>query len=232
MRYDGVLFDLFGTLVPPFRRREHEAAIRRCAGHLGIDPEECHRGWTGSYRPRIGGRIASVEENFALILRHLGRPADDRLLAGAAEIYQAHSIEGLAPLDGALELLDTLRARGLRIGLVSNCAPDIPEIWERTSLAPRFDHCAFSCRIGIVKPLPGIYRAALDALDLAPERTLYIGDGSDDELSGAARCGMDPVLVAADLSNTYDARRNDVEEWRGRRIGKIIEAIPLIEEKR
>ena len=34
MRYSGVLFDLFGTLVAPFRMREHMDALRECAQHL------------------------------------------------------------------------------------------------------------------------------------------------------------------------------------------------------
>jgi hypothetical protein len=35
----GVLFDLFGTIVPPFRMREHKDAIRQCADCMGIDAE-------------------------------------------------------------------------------------------------------------------------------------------------------------------------------------------------
>ena len=66
-----------------------------------------------------------------------------------------------------------------------------------------------------MKPEAAIYQAALDALDLVPGETLYVGDGSDEELSGASRCGMHPVLIAVDVSNTYDARRPDVEGWTG-----------------
>ena len=42
MRYSEVLFDLYGTLVPPFRMREHKAVVRECADILGVDFEECH----------------------------------------------------------------------------------------------------------------------------------------------------------------------------------------------
>src|SRR4051812_21191843 len=43
VRCSGILFDLFGTLVAPFRMREHTEAIRECAELLGIGFEECHR---------------------------------------------------------------------------------------------------------------------------------------------------------------------------------------------
>jgi hypothetical protein len=47
MRCSGVLFDLFGTLIPPFRMCEHMDALRACAHTLGLSFEECHRYWGG-----------------------------------------------------------------------------------------------------------------------------------------------------------------------------------------
>jgi len=112
---------------------------------------------------------------------------------------------------------------------VSNCAPDIPRMWSESVLAKYFDYCAFSCQVGAVKPAPEIYRAALDALGLLPDQALYVGDGSDEELSGAARCGMQPVLIAIDLSNTYDAQRKDVDAWSGPVIRALSELPVLVE---
>ena len=107
------------------------------------------------------------------------------------------------PVAGAIETLEWLTACGLRIGLVSNCAPDIPRLWSTSVFAKYFDYCAFSCQVGaVVKPDPAIYCSALDAHGLLPDQTLYVGDGSDEELSGAARCGLWPVLIAIDLSKT------------------------------
>jgi putative hydrolase of the HAD superfamily len=111
---------------------------------------------------------------------------------------------------------------------VSNCAADMPRAWGTSAFAQYFDYCAFSCQVGAVKPDPAIYRAALDALSLPPEQTLYIGDGSDEELSGAARCGMQPVLITIDLSNTYDAQRQDVATWGGPVIQTLPELLALV----
>jgi putative hydrolase of the HAD superfamily len=81
-----------------------------------------------------------------------------------------------------------------------------------------------------VKPQAEIYRAALDALGLLPTETLYVGDGSDEELSGAARCGMQPVLISIDRTNTYDAQRTDVDAWTGPVIRALSELPGLLEE--
>jgi putative hydrolase of the HAD superfamily len=229
VRYSGVLFDLYGTLVPPFRMREHTEMIRQCAEQLGLSFDDCHRSWGETLPHRMRGKFAGAADNFAWVLRQSDRRATRRALARAEAIYGRFAAQGLEPVAGAVEMLACLRSRGLRVGLVSNCAPDIPALWAQSVLAKYFDHCAFSCQVGAMKPEAAIYQAALDALGLAPGETLYVGDGSDEELSGAARCGMHPLLIAVDLSNTYDAQRADVEGWTGPVIRSLSELIGLLE---
>jgi putative hydrolase of the HAD superfamily len=222
MRYSGVLFDLFGTLIPPFRMHEHMATLRACAHILELSFEECHHHWGETFPQRARGEFVSVADNFRWIARQTGRRLPPRALTQAEAVYEQFTAESLVPVPGAIETLAWLTSCRLRIGLVSNCAPDIPRMWSTSIFAKYFDYCAFSCQVGAVKPDPTIYRAALDALRLLPAQTLYVGDGSDEELSGAARCGMRPVLIAIDLSNTYDAQRKDVATWSG----PIIRALP------
>ena len=229
VRYSGVLFDLFGTLVAPFRMREHMDALRECAHHLGISFEDCHRYWGETFSRRVRGELVSVADNFEWIARHIGQRLTPHALTKAEDVYERFTTEGLVPVAGAVETLEWLTSRGLRVGLVSNCAPDIPRVWSTSVLAQYFDYCAFSCQVGAVKPEPEIYRAALDALRLLPDQTLYIGDGSDEELSGAARCGMRPVLISIDLSNTYDAQRKDVDAWTGPVLRALSELPALVE---
>ena len=229
MRYSGVLFDLYGTLVAPFRMREHMAVVRECADILGIGFEEFHDLMGETLQQRLRGEFGSMAANFDLIATRLGVRTTELALAKAQRAYTPFIAEGLTPVSGALELLDRLASHGVRLGLVSNCAPDVPEVWDDSPLSRHFDHCTFSCEVGIAKPDPGIYRHALDALGLEPSETLYVGDGSDDELAGAERCGMEAVLVTVDLSNTYDAQRTDVQRWAGPTIGSLSELPRLLE---
>jgi putative hydrolase of the HAD superfamily len=222
MQYAGVLFDLFGTLIPPFRMREHMDMLRECAYTLGISFEACYRHWGETYLQRARGEFVSVADNFRWVAHQTGRQLTPHTLTQAEAVYERFTTESLVPVAGAIETLEWLTACGLRLGLVSNCAADMPRVWSTSVFAKYFAYCAFSCQVGAVKPDPAIYRAALDALRLLPEQTLYIGDGSDEELSGAARCGMQPVLIAIDLSNTYDAQRKDVDAWSG----PMIRALP------
>jgi putative hydrolase of the HAD superfamily len=90
-------------------------------------------------------------------------------------------------------LLDLLRERGLRLGLVSN-AIDPPELLHRDlaelGVADRLDVAVFSSEIGRRKPDPAIFRYALDRLGVEPERTLMVGDKVAIDIAGAAALGM------------------------------------------
>jgi putative hydrolase of the HAD superfamily len=213
--FEAVLFDLWGTLVPPFPKAEHGAALRRSAELLGLPAEHVRRCW-GTLGPRrFRGDFATVADIFAAIARERGMDPGPDALGRAEAAYLDFTRGRLRPLSGTEAALVWMRARGLRLAVVSNCAPDVPQVWEGIGLAAHFAACAWSCRVGVSKPESGLYCHALSALGAAPERTLYVRDGSDRELTGARDCGMHPVLLAVDASGAYDDRREDVESWRG-----------------
>jgi putative hydrolase of the HAD superfamily len=90
-------------------------------------------------------------------------------------------------------LLETLRERGLRVGLVSN-AFDPPDLLHRDlaelGLAQLLDVAVFSSETGRRKPDPAIFRHALDAVGVAPADTLFVGDTLATDIAGAAALGM------------------------------------------
>jgi putative hydrolase of the HAD superfamily len=93
-------------------------------------------------------------------------------------------------------LLDALRARGLKLGLVSNAFD--PE-WllqrdlEQMGLSERLDVAVFSSAVGIRKPHRAIFDHALDRLGVVPERALFVGDRLYEDVRGAGELGMATV---------------------------------------
>jgi putative hydrolase of the HAD superfamily len=90
-------------------------------------------------------------------------------------------------------LLDSLRDRGLRTGLVSNAFDPgwlLREDLERMGLAERLDAVVFSSEVGKRKPHPVIFEAALDELRVEPERALFVGDRRFEDVRGAKEVGM------------------------------------------
>jgi putative hydrolase of the HAD superfamily len=90
-------------------------------------------------------------------------------------------------------LLESLRDRGLKLGLVSN-AIDPPELLhrdlEQLGIAQRLDVAVFSSEVGRRKPDPAIFERALEVLGVPPERALFVGDRLAADVAGAAAVGM------------------------------------------
>ncbi len=93
-------------------------------------------------------------------------------------------------------LLESLRNRGLKLGLVSN-AFDPPALLHRdladAGIAERIDYAVFSSEVGTRKPHAEIFRRALAALGVEAERTLFVGDRLYEDVRGAGELGMTTV---------------------------------------
>lgn len=89
-----------------------------------------------------------------------------------------------------LTMLEALRQRGLRIGLITNCQSEEALAIRGSVLWPCFDAPVMSCEAGVMKPDPAIFRLCTDALGVRPEECLYVGDGGSQELTAARALGM------------------------------------------
>jgi putative hydrolase of the HAD superfamily len=84
----------------------------------------------------------------------------------------------------------TLRAAGYKTAILSNIPRDIIEhIQGRHPWIMEFSVRTYSCRLGIIKPEPGIYSRCLEVLAVAPERALFLDD-TPENVSAALALGM------------------------------------------
>ncbi|MCZ6793180.1 MAG: HAD-IA family hydrolase [Planctomycetota bacterium] len=97
---------------------------------------------------------------------------------------------------GARETLDALRARGLRLGVLSNWDSRLPRTLEQLGLAGLFDVHAVSYEVGFEKPHPRIFEAALERAGAPPENILHVGDSLESDIRPARRLGMKTLWMA------------------------------------
>jgi putative hydrolase of the HAD superfamily len=93
-------------------------------------------------------------------------------------------------------LLEALRGRGLKLGLVSNAFDPgwlLHRDLEQMGLAERLDFSVFSSEVGKRKPHPAIFERALEALGVAAEDTVFVGDRLYEDVGGAGELGMTTV---------------------------------------
>jgi HAD superfamily hydrolase (TIGR01509 family) len=95
--------------------------------------------------------------------------------------------------DDAQPTLRALRARGVKIGLVSNSARDVHEFAVHHAL--EIDAGISSFHHGKTKPHASIFRAVLELLDVAPDEALMVGDSIEADIDGARALGMRAVLL-------------------------------------
>ncbi len=93
-------------------------------------------------------------------------------------------------------LLEALRERGLKLGLVSNAFDPgwlLHRDLEQMGLANRLDFAVFSSEVGKRKPHPAIFERALEALEVAAGDAVFVGDRLLEDVRGAGELGMTTV---------------------------------------
>ncbi|MEV6235658.1 HAD family phosphatase [Lentzea sp. NPDC051838] len=99
----------------------------------------------------------------------------------------------LHPEPAVLAVVDRIRARGVRVGVLSNSwgsAPFDPYIgWD---LPGHFDAVVVSDQVGLRKPDPAIYRLAADRIGVPPDRCAFFDDIAS-YLEPARELGMTTV---------------------------------------
>jgi putative hydrolase of the HAD superfamily len=98
----------------------------------------------------------------------------------------------------AAPALRELRARGLRLVVVSNWDASLHERLEETGLAPLVDAAVASAEIGHAKPDGAIFAHALALAGAPAEAAVHAGDSPDADVAGALAAGLRAVLVARD----------------------------------
>ena len=98
------------------------------------------------------------------------------------------------PYPDAAEVLGELRRRGVRVAVVSNIGWDLRPVFRAHGLDPLVDAYALSYEHGVQKPDPRLFRAACDALGVAPRDALMVGDDRRAD-AGAAALGCRVHLV-------------------------------------
>ncbi len=226
-RFDAVLLDLWGTLLPYAEESAREHNLAEMARTLGIDATRFTRDWIGSIGERCLGRLGSLEETIERLSLDLGgHPSSDavrRALALRLEFSRA-SHDRAEPV---LPALDALRAAGFRLAIVSDSTEETVRLWPQTRLAARFETVVFSFVEGVCKPDPRMYSRALERLGLPPARCIYVGDGGSRELTGAEAMGLTAFKYRYPDAHRDAPRFDEDTRWTGTSLKDLRELLAL-----
>jgi putative hydrolase of the HAD superfamily len=207
----AILFDLDDTLLVAFGASQSQwrrviaafagefgslaqatvvAAIEDSSRDLWADAAQ-HKYW----RHRIGEARRRIVGDAFEILAAGGHPVPRKAVSDAlADAYNALHEAELRMFPGAHETVDDLRAKGVRLALVTNgaAAPQRAKV-VRFALEHRFDHIQIEGEHGFGKPEERAYRHALAALGVAAHEAWMVGDNLEWEVAAPQRLGIHAI---------------------------------------
>ncbi len=131
------------------------------------------------------------------ILEQMGAVGNVAALdACAREIYREWAAcQHFELYDDVPDVLRTLSASGLRIGLVSNSHRCLASFQTHFELQGLISATVSSSDHGMMKPHPSIFRAALELMEVPPAEAMMVGDSVPHDIEGALRLGMRAALL-------------------------------------
>lgn len=140
-------------------------------------------------------RRLTVKGGFAA-LDAKGHPLSDDLAVRVADRFTAYREEEMFVFPGAHDAIDALKARGIKLALVTNGAADTQRAKvERFELAHRFDHIQIEGEHGFGKPEERAYLHAMQTLGVTAADTWMIGDNLEWEVEAPQRLGIYSVWM-------------------------------------
>lgn len=176
-----------------FQGRQHD--------YFQVSPQgfEVYDAWwialTRDWLAQIGAesRLDAVVENANLAIYGSKNPAEPLLIG------EQNACPGIfVAYPGVRPLIEDLRARGLKIGLLSNWDISLHRIVKMHGWEDLFDTVIASHEFGHEKPDSRIFLHACALLGTAPEETLHIGDNPLDDVQGARSAGLHALLIDHD----------------------------------
>jgi putative hydrolase of the HAD superfamily len=198
----AVVFDLFHTLVS--LRSAWGDKLPRVHEILGVSGEA----WRKQLERKLHELYTDGKTDAFSATAEMARAIDPTISNRTIESAVQSIVETFAgalmrvPAE-SIEVLTLLKAKGKRIGLVSNASVMEVTAWDRSPLAPFFDSVIFSCYAGCVKPDPKIYEMCLGDLGVVPAECVFVGDGGSEELEGARDLGMTAIMIAGFIREVF-----------------------------
>ncbi|MGD2205710.1 MAG: HAD-IA family hydrolase, partial [Anaerolineae bacterium] len=202
----AVLFDFDGTLV--FHNPDSFDVISAFCADIGqaLDAKAEWQGRRMRHEYFVDPVIRDKLDDFSpdefwrhfnrYLLKAMGIQGDlERLAEEVTAQFQDVELVYHCPEAGC-RTLSKLRARGYDLGLITNreIVDRFYELLDQMALRSHFDMTLASGEVGIRKPEPGIFAAALERMGAVADESVYVGDNYWADVIGAQCAGVTPIL--------------------------------------
>lgn len=201
MPLETVFLDAGGVLLHPNWWRVADALAQR---GVTVTPEALMLADTKARRElddlQVIGTTTDASRGwlfFDLVLAHAAIPRSEATAAALETLHRYHTASNLWEYvpPGVLPALRAMRARGLRLVVVSNANGTLRAHMNRLALAEQFDCILDSADEGVEKPDSRFFDIALERSGARRETTIHVGDLYYVDVVGAKNAGLRGVLL-------------------------------------
>lgn len=207
MKRDAILFDMGYTLLAPHPSFE-DLVVETLAGRGLTTTVEQIRAEEGvawqQANERVTDRRFTLNRELSgdfwrgfydILLRRAGilSAPDADLYDALYEVFSAH--HNYAFYDDVMPVLDQLRERGTRLGVISNWEGWLHDLLGDRGVADHFECIIVSGAVGLEKPDPAIFHMAFEQMGITPEQCVYVGDSVEYDVVPSLELGIEPVLI-------------------------------------
>jgi len=198
-RVEACLLDAFGTILTcDFTAHTQEMPVL-----AGIPADAMYQEFARIAPALTDGRL-SMAEGYARILRTCGAEPRPELVRALVDRGMELLLASGRLFDDVLPFMAGLRARGIKIAIVSNCDENTRDLLVEAGVAALTDVLALSNEVGAVKPWAQIYQYALDNLGVTADAALFV-DNNATFCAGAAALGIQSVQIVRAAREARDA---------------------------
>ncbi|WP_122054928.1 HAD family hydrolase [Vibrio sp. Evd11] len=192
-KFKCVIFDLYGTLIdfntrPLLREFSKILGVKASPVKLKATLIECFE----SDDKALEGFIEAL----------IGRQSTSEEYSKCRIALESH-LSTAKLTKGARLLLSNLKARNIKIALLSNVAQVFKKPFFELGLAKYFDVINFSSDIGTKKPMTSAYIGVTSELGLLPSDCLFIGDDVKSDYDAPKSLGMNAINIGNGRRDVY-----------------------------
>lgn len=186
----AVLFDFWGTLVEngifpsPVRQAMFILRIRMPFKEFIVRFEEAMM--TKPYN--------DLNEAFIAVCKEFNIKPEPYLIEKLVGMWNKNELLG-KPFLETIEVLEYLKSKDFKIGLISNTTPTITRVLDKFDLLKYFDATMYSYEEGLLKTNPEMFKNICKKMKVKPEEAFMIGDSIPTDIMGARAAGLKAVLL-------------------------------------
>jgi phosphoglycolate phosphatase len=187
MKYNGIIFDLDGTLVNSLEDIATSMNLVLEDNRFPTHDLQAYKHFIGNgIRTLVRRALPETEREEGLV---------DQYYNSMLELYHKNCLNTTKPYDGIPELLNELTSRGIKMAVLSNKADEI----TKTIVSDLLNKWHFEVITGLraeehKKPNPFVAISISKSFGILPEKIIYIGDTAID-MQTANNAGMYAVGV-------------------------------------